>query len=142
MHTDYTIRTGYDAMDVAAIHRYLAQESYWASNIPFHIVQRSLQHSFCAGMFTENKQVGFARLVTDYSTFAYLADVYILPGHRGRGLSKKLMQYIMDLDWMSGLRRVMLATADAQGLYQQFGFRVTETPERIMERKKEQAYTP
>ncbi|WP_129021504.1 GNAT family N-acetyltransferase [Edaphocola flava] len=141
MDKEYSIHTGYEAMDIAAIHQYLSQESYWAKGIPFETVQRSLQHSFCIGVFNGGMQVGFARLVTDYSTFAYLADVYILSVHRGKGLSKEVMQYIMDLDWMAGLRRIMLATLDAHGLYQQFGFKVTETPERIMERRKEQAYT-
>ncbi|WP_222166394.1 GNAT family N-acetyltransferase [Edaphocola aurantiacus] len=141
MDKEYSIHTGYEAMDIAAIHHYLSQESYWAKGIPFETVQRSLQHSFCIGVFTGGRQIGFARLVTDYSTFGYLADVYILPAHRGKGLSKEMMQYIMDLDWMAGLRRIMLATLDAHGLYQQFGFKVTETPERIMERRKEQAYT-
>jgi N-acetylglutamate synthase-like GNAT family acetyltransferase len=141
MDKEYSIHTGYETMDIAAIHQYLSQESYWAKGIPFETVQRSLQHSFCIGVFTGGMQVGFARLVTDYSTFAYLADVYILPVHRGKGLSKEMMQYIMNLDWMAGLRRIMLATLDAHGLYQQFGFKVTETPDRIMERRKEQAYT-
>lgn len=141
MDKEYSIHTGYEAMDIAAIHQYLSQESYWAKGIPFETVQRSLQHSFCIGVFNRGMQVGFARLVTDYSTFAYLADVYIQSAHRGKGLSKEVMQYIMDLDWMAGLRRIMLATLDAHGLYQQFGFKVTETPERIMERRKEQAYT-
>jgi len=141
MDNAYSIHTGYEAMDITAIHQYLSQESYWAKGIPFETVQRSLQHSFCIGVFNGSMQVGFARLVTDYSTFAYLADVYVLAAHRGKGLSKEMMQYLMDLDWMAGLRRIMLATLDAHGLYQQFGFKVTETPERIMERRKEQAYT-
>lgn len=141
MNKEYTIATGYEAMDVATIHQYLSVESYWAKNIPLTLVQQSLQHSFCIGVFTADKQVGFARLITDYSTFAYLADVYILEAHRGRGLSKEMMQYIMSLDWIAGLRRIMLATADAHGLYQQFGFNVISTPDRIMECKKEQAYT-
>ncbi|MNS20775.1 Acetyltransferase (GNAT) family protein [compost metagenome] len=141
MDKAYSIHTGYEAMDITAIHQYLSQESYWAKGIPFETVQRSLQHSFCIGVFNGSMQVGFARLVTDYSTFAYLADVYVLAAHRGKGLSKEMMQYLMDLDWMAGLRRIMLATLDAHGLYQQFGFKVTKTPERIMERRKEQAYT-
>lgn len=141
MDKAYSIHTGYEAMDITAIHQYLSQESYWAKGIPFETVQLSLQHSFCIGVFNGSMQVGFARLVTDYSTFAYLADVYVLAAHRGKGLSKEMMQYLMDLDWMAGLRRIMLATLDAHGLYEQFGFKVTETPERIMERRKEQAYT-
>lgn len=141
MENDYGIRTGYEQMDVKAVHQYLSQESYWAKGIPFDLVQQSLQHSYCIGVFTGADQVGFARLITDYCTFAYLADVYVLPPHQGRGLSKQMMQFIADLDWFQGLRRVMLTTADAQGLYRQFGFAETATPERIMERKKEQAYT-
>ena len=128
-------------MDIAAIHQYLSEESYWARGIPLEVVRQSLKNSFCIGVFNGKSQVGFARLVTDYSTFAYLADVYILTEHRSKGLSKEIMRYIMDLDWIQGVRRIMLATADAHGLYHQFGFEVTATPDRIMERKKEQAYT-
>lgn len=137
---NYQIRTGYENMDIKAIHRYLSTESYWAAGIPPETVKQSLRHSFCAGVFLDNEQVGFARLVTDYTTFAYLADVYILEAHRGKGLSKMLMQYLMDLEWVRKLRRMMLVTLDAHTLYSGFGFHGPEFPERVMERRGVRGY--
>lgn len=131
--SSYHIKTGFENMDLAAIHRYLSMESYWAKGVPKETVEQSLRHSFCVGVFNGTEQVGFARLVTDYTTFAYLADVYILEPHRGKGLSKMLMQYLMDLDWTQKLRRMMLVTLDAHSLYSGFGFYSPEFPERVME---------
>lgn len=136
----YSIRTGYENMDIPAIHRYLSTESYWAAGIPPETVEQSLRHSFCAGVFRGNEQVGFARLVTDYATFAYLADVYILEAHRGKGLSKMLMQHLMDLEWVRKLRRMMLVTQDAHSLYSRFGFHTPEFPERVMEKRGVRGY--
>lgn len=136
----YYILTGYENIDISAIHRYLSTESYWALGIPLETVEQSLRRSFCAGVFLDNEQVGFARLVTDYTTFAYLADVYILEVHRGKGLSKMLMQHIMDLEWVQKLRRMMLVTQDAHSLYSRFGFHTPEFPERVMERRGVRGY--
>lgn len=137
----YHIQTGYENMDLTAIHRYLSGESYWAKGIPKETVEQALRHSFCVGVFDGSGQVGFARLITDYTTFAYLADVYILEPHRGKGLSKMLMQYLMDLDWTQKLRRMMLVTLDAHSLYRGFGFHAPEFPERVMERRGIKTYS-
>jgi GNAT superfamily N-acetyltransferase len=118
----YSITTDPDAMDIATIHRYLSEESYWAKHIPIALVQKSIRHSLCFGVFDGNKQIGFARVITDQTCFAYLADVFILPAYRGQGLSKWLMGTIHAHPDLQGLRRWMLFTKDAHGLYSQFGW--------------------
>ena len=132
----YTISSDASRLDVRAIHRFLTQESYWAKGIPFDTVQRAVANSLCFGVYEEasGRQVGFARLVTDRATFAYLADVYIEVAHRTRGLSKQLVRTVMAHPEAQGLRRWMLATADAHELYRQFGWSGLSKPERIMER--------
>lgn len=130
---EHRITTDRAALDVNAVHRYLSEESYWAKGIPFEIVKRSYDHSFVIGALYGDAQVGYARLVTDYATFAYLADVYVLEAHRGFGLSKKMMEVLMNLPWVQGLRHVLLATADAHGLYAQYGFAAPARPERLMQ---------
>jgi len=119
-------------LDHAVIHGYLGR-SYWAAGIPREIVDRSITNSLCFGVYQGGRQVGFARVVTDQATFAWLADVFILEEHRGHGLSKQLMAAILAHPKLQGLRRFMLATLDAHRLYEPFGFNVTRTPERIME---------
>jgi GNAT superfamily N-acetyltransferase len=119
-------------LDLDVIHGYLAR-SYWAEAIPRATVARSLVHSLNFGLYEWEKQVGFARVVTDRATYAYLADVFVLEGHRGRGLSKLLMQAVMAHPDLQGLRRFTLATKDAHGLYRQFGFAALGAPERFME---------
>ncbi len=119
----YYISTETAKMDVSVIHQYLSEESYWAKNIPKAIVETSIANSICYGVFYNNAQVGFARLVTDKATFAYLADVFILPSHRGKGLSKWLVQVILAHPELQTLRRWMLGTMDAHGLYEQFGWK-------------------
>ena len=136
----YQIKSGFENMDISAIHAYLSEESYWASGIPINTVEKALKHSFCVGVFLGEDQVGFARLITDYATFAYLADVYILENHRKKGLSKALMAYIMEQDWTAGLRRLSLATWDAHELYRQFGFNAPEKPEYLMEITRKNIY--
>lgn len=128
----YSISCDVADMDVDTIHTFLAS-SYWATNIPRHIVEKSLQTSYCAGIFFNSEQVAFARMITDAATFAYLADVFVLAEHRGKGLSKILVQTLMDLPCMQGLRRILLATADAHDLYQQFGFKSLAAPQNMME---------
>lgn len=137
---EYIIKSGFENMDTEAIYTYLSTESYWAKGIPFVTVNNAIKNSFCVGIFKEEKQVGFARLVTDYATFAYLADVYILEAHRNKGLSKALMAHIMNLDWVAGLRRISLATKDAHELYRQFGFESPAKPETLMEITRPEIY--
>jgi GNAT superfamily N-acetyltransferase len=119
-------------IDVVALHKYLSTESYWAKGIPMETVQRSVDNSLCFGIYKDTVQIGFARWVTDRATFGYLADVYIDEAHRGKGLSKKLMSLMMFHKDLQGLRRYVLATLDAHGLYAQYGFKAIEHPERLM----------
>ncbi len=128
----YTISTDKTKLDLGVIHQFLNREAYWCLNIPLDIVQRSIENSLCFGVYQEENQVGFARVVTDFATFGYLADVFILPEHRGNGLSKQLLTFIMDYPPLQGLRRIMLVTQDAHGLYAQFGFKPIESPENTM----------
>ena len=140
MTSDYTISTDKSRLDVALIHRFLSQESYWAQNVPLDVVVRSIDNSLCFGVYHGDQQVGFARVVTDQATFAYLADVFVLPEHRGRGLSKQLMATISDWPTLQGLRRWVLATQDAHALYEQFGFTALNKPEIFMQRKLIERY--
>ncbi|UAA38999.1 GNAT family N-acetyltransferase [Paraneptunicella aestuarii] len=120
-------------MDLKVIHHFLTN-SYWAKGVPFDLVERAIQHSLCFGVFTNNnEQVGFARMITDRTSFAYLADVFIIEDYRGKGLSKWLMQEIMRHPDLQGLRRMVLVTADAHGLYEQVGFKPLAKPEGYME---------
>ena len=129
---DYLISTDSSKLQINVIHDFLAN-SYWARDIPLEIVKRSLDNSFCFGLYKNDAQIGFARLVTDYTTFAYLADVFILEDHRGKGLSKWLMEIVLDFPELQSLRTWMLKTKDAHGLYNQFGFNEPKFPERVME---------
>jgi GNAT superfamily N-acetyltransferase len=126
------ISTDRARMNIDAIQRFLAQ-SYWAPGIPREIVARSVANSLCFGAFDGVRQVGFARIVSDYATFAYLADVYVLEEYRGRGLSKRLMAAVRAHPELQGLRRWLLGTRDAHGLYRQFGFTALGYPDRFME---------
>ena len=119
-------------LDIEAIHGFLAT-SYWSPGIPRTVVERAIANSLCFAVFHENRQIGFARVITDKATFAYLADVYILPEHRGKGLSKRLVEQVIQHPDLQGLRRMMLATLDAHGLYLKYGFRPLAAPERMME---------
>lgn len=119
-------------VDIKAVHHYLSTQSYWAKNIPFDTVKKAIKNSLCFGIYTNKQQVGFARWVTDRATYAYLCDVYIEEGFRGIGLSKKLMSFMLFHEDLQGLRRYHLATLDAHGLYEQFGFKAVENPERQM----------
>lgn len=127
------VDTDKSRLDVALIHGFLTS-SYWARGIPIEVVKTSIENSLCFGLYEGAAQVGFARLVTDFSTFAYLANVFIIASHRGRGLSKVLMSAILSHPRVQGLRRWLLATRDAHGLYAQFGFRPLAAPERFMEK--------
>ncbi|MVM32510.1 GNAT family N-acetyltransferase [Spirosoma sp. HMF4905] len=140
MTVEYTISTDKTKLNLEVIHRFLSEEAYWSLNIPLEIVQRSIENSLCFGVYQDENQVGFARVITDTATFGYLADVFILPEHRGLGLSKKLVAFIMDYPSLQGLRRIMLVTRDAHGLYKQFGFQPIDTPENTMSIKAFTAY--
>ena len=130
---EYTITTDKNKMDVNAIHHYLAYESYWSKDIPFEIFKRSFDNSLTFGLIHSGKQVGFARVITDFATFAYLADVYVLEEHRGKGLSKWLMEIIISHPDLQGLRRWVLLTSDAHELYKKFGWKEIKNPEKYME---------
>ena len=129
---EYLISTDKSKLNIEYIHHYLSKESYWAKNIPMEIVQASIEGSFCFGVYHQNKQIGFARVITDYATFGYLADVFIDKDYRGKGLSKELMKFIMEQKTIKKLRRFMLATLDAHSLYAQFGFESQEGNKRLM----------
>jgi GNAT superfamily N-acetyltransferase len=126
-------------LDLELIHGFL-RGSYWAAGIPREIMERSLRGSLCFGLYEGPAQVGFARCITDRATYAYLADVFVLPSHRGRGLSKWLMECILAHPDLQGLRRWNLVTRDAHGLYAQFGFVPPRNPERYMEKLEPDIY--
>ncbi len=128
----YTISTDPSLLDLDVIHGYLVR-SYWSPGIPRQIVATAIAHSLCFGVYHHAQQIGFARVVTDQATFAYLADVFILEPHRQQGLSKWLVAVIQAHPALQGLRRFLLATLDAHGLYAQFGFTPVAKPERMME---------
>jgi GNAT superfamily N-acetyltransferase len=129
---DYTISTDHGRFDLNVIHGYLTR-SYWAEGIPRELVAQSIANSLCFGIYHGEKQVGFARVITDKTTFGYLADVFVLEEYRGKGLSKWLMEVIMAHPELQGFRRWLLATRGAHGLYQKFGFDRLGHPENMME---------
>ncbi|HLJ87514.1 MAG TPA: GNAT family N-acetyltransferase [Candidatus Angelobacter sp.] len=129
---DFEISTDPARIDLAVVHGYLTN-SYWAKGIPVEVVERSIHNSLCFGIYSNQGQVGFARVITDKATFAYLADVFVLESHRGKGLSKWLMLCIKGHPELQGLRRWSLVTRDAHGLYRQFGFNTIKNHERWME---------
>jgi GNAT superfamily N-acetyltransferase len=139
---DYLISTDSSLLNVDTICNYLSGESYWAKNIPRDVVEKSIANSLCFGIYHRDKQIGFARLVTDKATFAYLADVFILPEYRGKGLSKWLVQVIHAHPELQGLRRWVLGTRDAHGLYEQFGWTVfdEDTRKRFMQKHIKNPY--
>lgn len=131
----FLISTDKSLLQTDVVHGYLSGESYWAEHIPLDIVEKSIENSLCFGIYESGRQVGFARVITDMATFAYLADVFVLQDRRGLGLSKWLMEVVLSHPALQQVRRMMLITQDAQGLYQQFGFTVWEYPERCMSRR-------
>lgn len=130
---EYTISTERQRLDTKVIHGFLTH-SYWAEGIPLEVVERSLEHSLSFGVYHGERLVGLARVITDYATFAYVADVFILEEYRGRGLSKWLMESVVEHPELQGLRRWILFTKDAHGLYAKVGFTPPHRPERLMER--------
>ncbi len=133
-NSGYYILQDNKMMDTEMIHHFISTQSYWAKNIPLETVLKSIENSLCFGVFNQNKQIGFARVITDKATFAYLADVFILNEYRGRGLSKWLMEFIHNYPDLQGLRRWLLATKDANSLYEQFGWKklTEEQADRMM----------
>ena len=136
----FVINTDKSRLQIALIHEFLFHESYWAQNRSLEQTERAIENSLCFGVYCEERQIGFARVVSDFATFAYLGDVFILEEFRGRGLSKRLMRTIVEHPDLQGLRRWLLATRDAHGLYEQFDFTPLKVPERWMERTAPDAY--
>src|SRR5262245_39004897 len=130
---EYIISTDKSLIDLETVHGYLTR-SYWAEGVPIEIVKCSIENSLTFGVYKADRQIGLARVITDFSTFAYIADVFILEPYRGQGLSKWLMEVIVSHPDLQGLRRWMLATRDAHELYRKYGFTNLSRPERIMER--------
>ena len=135
-----TISTDQSKLDFYLIYTFLHTESYWAKGIPFEVVQKSIKNSICFGVYKEERQIGFARVITDHSTFAYLADVFIVKEFRRKGISKQLMHHIRSHPDLQGLRRWMLATVDPHSLYEQFDFKNLSLPERFMEISEKNFY--
>lgn len=134
------ISTDRGRLDLGVVHGFLTN-CYWAKGIPREIVVRSIENALCFGIYAENGgQVGFARVISDFATYAYIGDVFVLESHRGRGLGKWLMECIMQHPALQGLRRWSLVTGDAHGLYAQFGFRPLASPEKYMEFYNEDVY--
>ena len=132
--TQLRISTEVGDLDVALIHRFLSEESAWAQQIPIETVRTAIRNSLNFGGFLEDSQVAYARVVSDYATFAYLVDVFVLKEHRGKGYSAALVAAVMAHPQLQGLRRFMLATSDAHGLYAKFGFTPSSRPQTLMEK--------
>lgn len=135
----YLLTTDPDAIDIGAVHAFLEQ-SYWAQGIPLEVVRESMAHSLSFGLLHEQQLVGFARVITDYATFAYVGDVFVLPEFRGQGLATWMMTCIVSHPQLQGLRRWCLATRDAHQLYARVGFERTAIPERWMEKLDSHVY--
>jgi GNAT superfamily N-acetyltransferase len=129
---DYSISTNKDTLNIPFIHQFLAN-SYWAAGIPIETVARSIENALCFGLYKGELQIGFARVITDQVTFAYLADVFIDEAYRGQGLSKWLVEVLLQYPGLQGLRRFLLATRDAHTLYARFGFTVLSQPGNMMQ---------
>ncbi|MES2797644.1 MAG: GNAT family N-acetyltransferase, partial [Bacteroidota bacterium] len=137
---EFILSTEKAKMDLPIIHHYLANQSYWAQNIPIETVQLAIENSLNFGIFHNNKQIGYARIVSDFATVAYLGDVFILPTYRGLGLSKWMIENIMLHPNLQGLRRWILLTADAHDLYKKFGWSCIAIPERWMDKHNPNVY--
>lgn len=137
---DYEIDTDKRRLDIASIHRFLSTESYWAIGRTLEQTLTAIENSLCFGIYRGREQVGFARVITDKATFAYIGDVFVTTGERGKGLSKWLMEVIVAQSDLQDLRRWLLATRDAHGLYKHYDFDELRFPERWMERTSPDAY--
>lgn len=137
---NYTISTDRNKLDIPSIHKFLSNETDWANGIPFNTLKTSIDNSLNFGIYHENKQIGFARIISDFSTIAYLGDVYILQEYRGKGLSKWLMNEITGHPNLQGLRRWILLTNTAEWLYKKYGFTELPHPEFYMEKHNPNIY--
>ena len=129
--SEFEISTDPARLDIGMIHDFL-RTSYWAPDVPREIIEKSIQNSFCFGVYYGPQQVAFARVITDFATMAYLSDLFVIPEFRAQGISKMLVKAIVDHPRLQGLRRWLLVTLDAQGLYTQFGFKPISNPEMFM----------
>jgi len=136
---EFVVSTDRARMDLDVIHGFLTN-CYWAKGIPRDVVTRSIENSLCFGVYAQGKQIGFARVISDYATYAYIGDVFVLEAHRGHGLCKWMMECIMRHPHLQGLRRWSLVTRDAHGLYSQFGFTPLQKPDRYMELHDPEVY--
>ena len=136
---DYEVSTDPERIDIESVHRFLSDEAYWSPGVPEGVVRRAIAGSIVFGLYHGSEQVGLARVVSDRATFAWLCDVYVLKEHRGHGLGKWLMECVRAHPDLQGLRRWLLATRDAHGLYKQFGFEPVD-PERFMEIRDPDVY--
>jgi GNAT superfamily N-acetyltransferase len=137
----YVITTDSARVDIDVVYDFLNKESYWARGVPLDVIKRSITGSMCFSMFRGDEQVGFARVVSDRATVAYLGDVFVVTAHRGKGLSKWLVECILAHPELQGLRRFMLVTSDAHGLYEKYGFTPLKSPPRWMEKHDPDVYT-
>lgn len=137
---EYTISTDKNKLDILSIHKFLSNETDWAKGIPLHTLKKSIENSLNFGVYYEHKQIGFARIISDFSTIAYLGDVYILDEYRGNGLSKWLMNEIMEHPELTGLRRWILLTNTAEWLYKKFGFTEIANPQYYLEKHNPEVY--
>ncbi|HMS09547.1 MAG TPA: GNAT family N-acetyltransferase [Pyrinomonadaceae bacterium] len=139
-HGELTTTTDKDRLDLGLIHSFLVEESYWARERSPEQTRTAIENSMCFGVFNGERQIAFARVVSDKATFAYVGDVFVIEEYRGRGIGKMLMQKIVEHPELQGLRRWVLATRDAHGLYEQFEFAPLRHPERWMEKTAPNAY--
>ena len=139
-NNEFCISTEKARLDIKAIHQFLSTQAYWSLNIPVCRVEEAIAHSLNFGLYFKERQIGYARVISDFSSIAYLGDVFVLPDFRRQGLSKWLIQTIMEYPDLQGLRRWILSTADAHGLYKQFGWVPVAYPDRWMEVHNKEVY--
>jgi GNAT superfamily N-acetyltransferase len=139
MFADYNITTDKSKIQFDVVYNFLST-SYWSPNIPRELVQKAIENSVCFVVLHKDEQIGFARVITDKATFGWIADVFIIESHRGKGLSKWLMQNILENEALQGFRSWMLGTKDAHGLYEQFGFKLTKDTTRVMRKQGIEGY--
>ncbi len=131
----FWITTDKSLFDLSTIHNFLSR-SYWAKDRDLQTVGSTIEHSLCFGLFDGNRQIGFARVITDYTTLGYIADVFVLPEYQGKGLGSYLMESILNSPQLKSIKRFMLATSDAHAFYQKFGFKKLQNPEIYMEMRR------